>query len=73
MCTPFGARASTLEVTQWQISRRCHPILVAFVSELTKESIHLPLGCLQGGEHSPPNRSRAHETLTGMPRRHSTL
>ena len=50
MCTPFGARASTLEVTQWQISRRCHPILVAFVSELTKESIHLPLGCLQGGE-----------------------
>jgi len=31
------------------ISRRCHPILVAFVWELTKETIYLPLGCLQGG------------------------
>ena len=28
---------------------RCHPILVAFVWELTKETIDLPLGCLQGG------------------------
>ena len=32
------------------ISRRCHPIQVAFVSELTEETIDLPLGCLQGGE-----------------------
>ena len=32
------------------ISHRCHPILVAFVWELTKETIHLPLGCLQGGQ-----------------------
>jgi len=31
------------------ISHRCHPILVAFVWELTKETIDLPLGCLQGG------------------------
>ena len=31
------------------ISHRCHPILVAFVWELTKGTIHLPLGCLQGG------------------------
>ena len=31
------------------ISHRCHPILVAFVWELTKETINLPLGCLQGG------------------------
>jgi len=31
------------------ISHRCHPILVAFASELTQETIHLPLGCLQGG------------------------
>jgi len=31
------------------ISHRCHPILVAFVWELTKEAIHLPLGCLQAG------------------------
>ena len=31
------------------ISHRCHPILVAFVWELTKETIDLHLGCLQGG------------------------
>jgi len=31
------------------ITNRCHPILVAFVRELTKETIDLPLGCLQGG------------------------
>ena len=31
------------------ISHRCHPILVAFVREVTKETIDLPLGCLQGG------------------------
>ena len=32
------------------ISHRCHPILVAFAWELTKETIVLPLGCLQGGK-----------------------
>jgi len=32
------------------ISHRCHLFEVAFVWELTKESIHLPLGCLQGGQ-----------------------
>ena len=31
------------------ISHRCHPILVAYVWELTKETIYLPLGCIQGG------------------------
>ena len=31
------------------ISHRCHPILVAFVWELTIETTILPLGCLQGG------------------------
>ena len=31
------------------ISHTCHPILVAFAWELSKETIHLPLGCLQGG------------------------
>ena len=31
------------------ISLRCHPILVAFVWELTEEIIDLPLGCLQRG------------------------
>ena len=32
------------------IFQRCHPMLVAFVRELTKETINLPPGCLQGGE-----------------------
>jgi len=31
------------------ISHRCHLFEVACVWELTKETIHLPLGCLQGG------------------------
>ena len=31
------------------ISHRCYLFEVAFVCELTKETIHLPLGCLQGG------------------------
>ena len=31
------------------ISHKCHLFEVAFVWELTKETIHLPLGCLQGG------------------------
>ena len=34
------------------ISNRCHPILVAFVWELNKETINFPLGCLQGGAPS---------------------
>ena len=48
---------ATLEVTQEQISsqssHRCHPILVAFVWKLTKETINLPLCCLQGGWRLP--------------------
>ena len=31
------------------LSNRCHPILVAFAWDLTKTTINLPLGCLQGG------------------------
>ena len=31
------------------ISHRCHLFEVAFVWELTKETIDFPLGCLQGG------------------------
>jgi len=58
------------------ISHRCNPILVAFVWELTKETIHLPLGCLQGGfwkmsrliRHSPKaprtNPQKAHKIQT---------
>ena len=38
-----------LRANIWSISHRCHSLEVAFVWELTKETIHLPLGCLQGG------------------------
>ena len=31
------------------ISHRCHRFEVVCVWELTKETVHLPLGCLQGG------------------------
>ena len=31
------------------ISHRCHLFGLAFVLEMTKEIIYLPLGCLQGG------------------------
>jgi len=42
------------------ISRRCHPILVVFVCELTKETMIFPLGCLQGGERRKlPRRAPA--------------
>ena len=33
------------------ISHKCHLFEVAFVSELTTVTIHLPLSCLQGGKH----------------------
>ena len=48
---PGGNTGANLE----SISHRCHPILVAFVWELTKETLHLPLGC-QGSCHggAPP-------------------
>ena len=32
-----------------QVSHSCHPILVAFAWELTKETINIPLGCLKSG------------------------
>ena len=36
------------------ISHKCHLILVAFVWELTKATVNLPLGCLQGGAGDDP-------------------
>ena len=42
---PGGNPAANLK----SISHRCHPILVAFVWELTEETINLPPGYLQGG------------------------
>ena len=44
------------------ISRRCHPILVAFVWELTEETIDLPLGCLQGERERGRESGRERET-----------
>ena len=40
---------ATLEVTQGQILSHSPTDAIAFVWELTKETIVLPLGCLQGG------------------------
>ena len=61
---PGGNPGANLKST----SHRCHPILVAFVWELTEETIDLPLGCLQGGfacpcflptpSNPPPQKSR---------------
>ena len=45
-CHPGGNPGANLKSTP----HRCHPILVAFVWELTEETIDLPLGCLQGGK-----------------------
>ena len=36
------------------ISHICYLLEVKYVWELTKETIHLPLGCLQGGSPSCP-------------------
>jgi len=49
------------------ISHRCRPILVAFVWELTKETIYLHLGCLQGGLAPQPRNPNPH-TLQQSPR-----
>jgi hypothetical protein len=38
------------------ISHRSHLFEVAFVWELTEETMHLPLGCLQGGDSGPYDR-----------------
>ena len=44
-CHPGGNPGANLK----SISYRCHLFEVAFVWELTQETIVLPLGCLQGG------------------------
>ena len=50
-----GALSSTLQSNLKSISRRCHLFKVALVRNLTKETTHLPLGCLQGGPtHARP-------------------
>ena len=43
-----------LKANRKSISHRCHLFEVAFVWDLTKETICLPLGCLQGGWCMPP-------------------
>jgi len=45
LCRPGGNPGANLK----SISHRCCLFEVAFVWKLTKETIHLPLGCLQGG------------------------
>ena len=50
------------------ISQKCHLFKVASVGELTKGSIHLPLGCLQGGNPNPEARNWKAEILHSNPR-----
>ena len=56
-CRPGGNPGGNLK----SISPRCYLFEVAFVWELTKETIVLPLGCLQGGvrRSRPPLRYRS--------------
>ena len=54
------------------ISRRCHLFEVAFVWELAKETIHLPLGCLQGGDLLALDRAESVEPAL-VPDHHRAL
>ena len=56
----------TLDVTQGHqsISYKSHPILLAFVRELTEETINLPLGCLQGGDPKLETSTTSNNTPT---------
>ena len=47
--TPNPHPAVGLRANLESISYRCRLFEVAFVWELTKETIRMPLGCLQGG------------------------
>ena len=65
MLHPGGNPGANLK----SISHRCYLFEVAFVWELTKETIYLPLGCLQGGSavwvrvHSPHSPSRQEQLV----------
>jgi len=56
---PGGSPGANLK----SISHRYHPILVAFVWELTKETIQLPLGCLQDGWRHGVARANGYRCL----------
>ena len=62
---PGGKPGADLEST----SHRCYFREVVFEWELTKETIHLPLDCLQGGRGWLEERvGRRIDVLTGIPR-----
>jgi hypothetical protein len=50
--TPANHPGVELRANLKSISHRCRLFEVAFVWELTKETIHLLLGCVQGGYQS---------------------
>jgi len=52
---PGGSPGANLK----SISHRCHLREKAFEWELTEETIHLPLGCLQGGPEQKQVMSQA--------------
>ena len=53
------------------ISHRCHPILVAVVWDLTKETINLPLGCLHVVNHSGGNQGQV-ESFFSLAKQYGT-
>ena len=55
------------------ISHRCHLFEVTFVWELTKETIVLPLGWLQGGPAYHTAANLSHATLVGVHQAHATV
>ena len=63
-CHPGVELRANLE----SISNRCHLFEIAFVWELTKETLGLPLGCLQGG-FSAARSAEARSSHSGL-RRH---
>ena len=62
-----------LRANRRSISHRCYFFEVAFVWELTKETIHLSLGCLQGGKGlshvSPGPAARIRDACKRVPPR----
>ena len=61
ICARRPARPPATGANFKSISHRCYPILLAFVWELTKTTIDLPLGCLQGGERPAYDVTHAKE------------
>ena len=63
-----GRPVSNLRENLKSISHICHLFEEAFIRELTRETIHSPLGCLQGGHSAGAGQK---EVLKGEYRGHA--